>query len=198
MRCGSGTSKALRLARQQAFDYAFGGRVGMQDGGDALAPEEATAIAPSGPDSVGDWWRSQPSWLEQAAEISKNQDLKTLRPSQAAIDFASGMVGPGSLEQAPAKLAAPFYSAVEKAVQGAKTNAAPAAQWAGMLRNAPGVKPEELQWLGRLWPVLQSAPPPRLRPLRRHRRTIIHRRPIISPTLGRGLGVNSRAPDRPD
>src|SRR6516162_9901520 len=52
---------------------------------------------------------------------------------------------------------------------------------------------EELQWLGRLWPALQSAPPLRLRPLRRHRRTIIPRRPIISPTLGRATEASIAA-----
>jgi hypothetical protein len=41
-----------------------------------------------------------------------------------------------------------LYSAVERAVTTAKTAKASADQWLGTLRNAPGVKAEELQWLG--------------------------------------------------
>jgi hypothetical protein len=45
-------------------------------------------------------------------------------------------------------IAPPFHSAVERAVAEARTPQAPAAQWLGTLRNAPGVKPEELEHLG--------------------------------------------------
>jgi hypothetical protein len=41
-----------------------------------------------------------------------------------------------------------FYSGVERAVDAAKQTKAPAQQWLGTIKNAPGVKPEELQWLG--------------------------------------------------
>jgi len=44
--------------------------------------------------------------------------------------------------------APPFYSSVERAVANAGTNAAPAQQWLGAIRNTAGVKPEELQWTG--------------------------------------------------
>jgi hypothetical protein len=51
--------------------------------------------------------------------------------------------------QAPmGELAQPFYSAAEQAVTSSPLSKAPAAQWLGTLRNAPGVKPEELQRLG--------------------------------------------------
>jgi predicted kinase len=42
----------------------------------------------------------------------------------------------------------PFYSAVERAVASAKQEKASPQQWLGMLKNMPGVKPEEMQWLG--------------------------------------------------
>ena len=41
-----------------------------------------------------------------------------------------------------------FYSAVERAITGAKQDKASPEQWAGMLKNMPGVKPEEMEWLG--------------------------------------------------
>jgi hypothetical protein len=41
-----------------------------------------------------------------------------------------------------------FYSAVEKAVISAKQEKASSEQWLGMLKNMPGVKPEEMEWLG--------------------------------------------------
>ena len=41
-----------------------------------------------------------------------------------------------------------FYSAVDRTIQNARQEKATPDQWLGMLRNAPGVKPEEMQWLG--------------------------------------------------
>ncbi len=41
----------------------------------------------------------------------------------------------------------PFYSAVLRAVEGAKQEKAAPNQWLGILKNTPGVKAEELQWL---------------------------------------------------
>jgi len=41
-----------------------------------------------------------------------------------------------------------FYSALERAAEAVKTERAPAAQWIATLKNAPGVKAEELEWTG--------------------------------------------------
>jgi hypothetical protein len=41
-----------------------------------------------------------------------------------------------------------FYSPTLRALEGAPQNSAYAAQWLGWLRNQPGVKDEELQWMG--------------------------------------------------
>lgn len=41
-----------------------------------------------------------------------------------------------------------FYSAAERAVAASKNNKANADQWLATLKNTPGVKPEELEWLG--------------------------------------------------
>ena len=42
----------------------------------------------------------------------------------------------------------PFYSALERAIEKVKLPKAPAAQWLATLKNIPGVKPEEMEWLG--------------------------------------------------
>lgn len=42
----------------------------------------------------------------------------------------------------------PFYSALERAVEGVQTKRAPASQWLATLKKAPGVKQEELEWTG--------------------------------------------------
>lgn len=44
--------------------------------------------------------------------------------------------------------ALPFYSALTRAAENATLNKAPAEQWKATLRNTPGVKPEEIEWLG--------------------------------------------------
>ena len=41
-----------------------------------------------------------------------------------------------------------FYSALLRAVEGMKQTTGTKAQWMGMIRNAPGVKPEEIKWIG--------------------------------------------------
>lgn len=46
-------------------------------------------------------------------------------------------------EQAP-----PFYSAVARTIESAKQAKASPEQWLATIRNTPGVKPEELEWLG--------------------------------------------------
>lgn len=45
-------------------------------------------------------------------------------------------------------VAPPFFSGVERAVEGFKQAKATPQQWLGMLKNATGVKPEEMKWLG--------------------------------------------------
>lgn len=54
---------------------------------------------------------------------------------------------PGVGMAAARSIAKPFYSAVEHAVQNAKQNVGTAEQWTGYLKNQPGVKQEELDWV---------------------------------------------------
>ncbi len=48
----------------------------------------------------------------------------------------------------PGERAPTFYSGLEAAVMGAKLSNAPASQWLGAIKNMPGVKQEELDWVG--------------------------------------------------
>ena len=52
-------------------------------------------------------------------------------------------LGQGEYEQAPT-----YYSAAARFIDDAKQEKASPDQWRGMLKNAPGVKPEEVEWLG--------------------------------------------------
>ncbi len=54
---------------------------------------------------------------------------------------------PQYLEPAPLKVG-PFYSAVEHAIRNAPQVRATPEQWRGWLRNQPGVKAEELDYMG--------------------------------------------------
>jgi Inorganic Pyrophosphatase/ADP-Ribosyltransferase in polyvalent proteins len=60
--------------------------------------------------------------------------------------MSTALTGLSATEQAAP--APRFYSAVENAVNNAKTNSAPASQWLGMLKNTPGLKQEEMDWIG--------------------------------------------------
>ena len=69
-------------------------------------------------------------------------------PGRIGLGAGGGKMSYPQPEPKMGELAAPFYSAAEQTVAGAKQAAAPGPQWLGTLRNAPGVKPEELQRLG--------------------------------------------------
>lgn len=58
-------------------------------------------------------------------------------------DTGTPGVGIAAMGKAP-----PFYSALERAVQTINQNKGSGDQWLGTLRNAKGVKPEELEWTG--------------------------------------------------
>lgn len=55
---------------------------------------------------------------------------------------------PGASLAALEKPNKPFYSAVEKAIENAPQNKMTPEQWSGWLKNQPGIKGEELNWLG--------------------------------------------------
>ncbi len=69
-------------------------------------------------------------------------------PEEAGRWLAASFASPG-----------PFVSQLWRAVDGAKTQEAPAAQWKATLKNAAGVKQEELDWTGVVeWLDAQTGP----------------------------------------
>lgn len=79
------------------------------------------------------------------------------KPEEPTPDLLdSGVKDPSfALEDGPP----PFYSALTRAVEGARQERAPAQQWASMIDNAPGVKQEEVAWSGvKDWLGEQKAP----------------------------------------
>lgn len=71
----------------------------------------------------------------------------TIFNKPGAATLGSGLTRPEikPVVEAPAPI---FYSAVENAIKNAKQPTATMEQWQGFLKNQPGVKAEELSWLG--------------------------------------------------
>jgi hypothetical protein len=132
-------SEGVRMALDPTSWVGPGG-VPYKAGFNALAAfggETGATVAPAGYEQAG---RALGSFTPMAAE--------------RAIPYMGRLVPQGSLGSLggsmviPSERAPPFYSAVEQAVIGSKQPQAPAAQWLATLRNAPGVKPAELEQLG--------------------------------------------------
>lgn len=82
--------------------------------------------------------------LSRAASGDRPRLLEQTLRFQRSLVESGGLKG--LLYSAPK--APTFYSGLLRAVEGMKQEKAPKTQWMGMIRNAPGVKPEELQWIG--------------------------------------------------
>ena len=98
---------------------------------------------------------------EKRFGVSTMEDIRDLRKGTTLGSGATderGRALASGLEAAAGANAPPFYSAVERAVSESPQASAPGWQWLGMLRNKPGVKPEELEWTG-LQDWLQSKGP---------------------------------------
>lgn len=67
-------------------------------------------------------------------------------PKTTKVEQPSGPAAHSAFQRPPAKPAW-YYSAVGRAIDNAKQAKATPEQWLGMLKNTPGVKPEEMQWL---------------------------------------------------
>ena len=83
-------------------------------------------------------------------ELAQRRANEPLRPSVEQKPMDIGLFGDAKeqgelFQRGPAPI---FYSAVARAVESAKQEKAPASQWLGMLKNVPGVKAEEMEWLG--------------------------------------------------
>jgi hypothetical protein len=106
--------------------------------------------------------QAMPNALEflQTIQNSGYNLLDTTRQAMAGKRFGPEVAGPitedilnTSVMGAPTALAAnrtagPFYSALKGFVEQSPLNKAPGDQWLGTVKNAPGIKPEELEWTG--------------------------------------------------
>jgi hypothetical protein len=73
---------------------------------------------------------------------------QALKPKVAQKDLDVGLFGDDAKQKSFFQSAPTFYSAVERAIESVKQEKAPAGQWLGTIKNLPGVKPEEIEWLG--------------------------------------------------
>lgn len=116
-------------------------RLGMQKPKAAPHPDRADAITALR--GLGFKAREAALAVDEAAEkLGAEASLDAL--TKEAIKSK----GAKTVRMASVEPVAPFYSAVERAVTNAKQPKAQPAQWLATIRNTPGVKPEELRWLG--------------------------------------------------
>lgn len=69
-----------------------------------------------------------------------------IRESKRALETGSAVQRMGDV--AASQRAATFYSPVERAISGSKQAKASPEQWMATIKKTPGIKPEELKWLG--------------------------------------------------
>jgi len=118
-------------------------------------------IVPKGTDRSGYWeplvsFRSKKEvqdWLEQHGDKPTLQENPAERQLKAArkLGLLSDTSQPGMAIAGAANASKPapvFYSALEHAVTNAAQDTMSPQQWAGWLKNQPGLKAEEMQWTG--------------------------------------------------
>ncbi len=85
------------------------------------------------------------------AELLKRRAEAPLKPTaEQNLVMDEGLFGDEAKQKElfQSELAEPFYSGLARAVEGAKLAKGTADQWLGTLKNLPGVKSEEMEWLG--------------------------------------------------
>ena len=132
----------VRFGAKPAGGRQVGGATTVLD----ILPEHILS-APKRAFSVSEAWRQGERTPEMAGELFNT----TLDVANVGVPFSqAGALGSGGGKAVMGELAAqpPFYSAVERAVQGSKQPSAPGQQWLSTLRNQPGIKPDEISALG--------------------------------------------------
>lgn len=134
--------------------------VGMNDA-NQWTDAQGNPIAPTRRPNVLPVTKAPPSGSMDPVSAGTGDGLEAAMPS--ILDVANtvgnpfapakGMtLGAGITRQAPKaaaeKIAPPFYSAVDRAVETLPQPKASGDQWLATLKNQPGVKPEELEWMG--------------------------------------------------
>lgn len=120
------TAEALLSLPTSAMDMSIG----------AIA-ERYSQGAPEPMDEVqGDPAQSVLPQVDNSDNFGMTPRDKIIRPGVDAI-----------MSTSDPEVRAPFYSAVKRLVETKGPNTAPARDWDGLIRNAPGIKPEEVDWL---------------------------------------------------
>jgi hypothetical protein len=81
-------------------------------------------------------------------ENGKLDELAAFTPTQIKSVFNRGAWSKDNPDIRYSQTAPPWYSALEQGIEGARQEKAPGIQWASMIDNMPGVKPEEIAWTG--------------------------------------------------
>ncbi len=84
------------------------------------------------------------------ADLAKRRAVEPMKPGVAQKPMDIGLFSDEAKQRElfQATQAPPFYSAVARTIESAKQAKASPDQWLATIRNTPGVKAEELEWLG--------------------------------------------------
>ncbi len=84
------------------------------------------------------------------AELAKRRAAEPMKPGVAQKPMDIGLFSDEAKQRElfQREAAPPFYSAVARTIESAKQAKASPDQWLATIRNSPGIKPEELEWLG--------------------------------------------------
>lgn len=127
--------------------FGLGGKRRLQTWPERMAVSAATfpRDAVTGAEPMGGVGERFPIHaIERAQEVAGLSGGAPLMAKPGSATLGSGAVRAGAKEVK----AEPFYSAVEAAVRNAPDAKMTPEQWSGYLRNRPGVKAEELDWIG--------------------------------------------------
>ena len=115
---------------------------------------EVDANGPQGTAYASDAQGLSSGWLRTAALGRSATDAAN--DARVVGDRGGGSGGDGFRQDG---IAPAFYSAVARFIENSKTARAPSAQWWATISKAPGVKKEELEWLGlQDWLSAQAGP----------------------------------------
>lgn len=132
----------LRTLPTEYFEAKILRGVGLNEFRGALVPEGTDQKVLDALDRAGVRWKF---YRNGEAPAALRQLADEIEAEYGARVLFSESKGATAFSEAPAPV---FYSAVLRAAENAKIQKGDANQWIGTLRNQPGVKQEELDWIG--------------------------------------------------
>lgn len=145
--------RVVDLLKAAGFDGAVHGGTGQAFESTeyrVFSPDQVRVVAVDGQAEQG----------QVGGEFTASSSLNAPRPGEPTTGSPSREeIGTGRLLYQTEPAAPPFYSALARAVADSKTTKAPAAQWKATLAKTPGVKADELFWVGvNDWLDMQEGP----------------------------------------